>query len=203
MAYLGDLAVNGSSIKGQTVCCEIPQASWVLSDSFSQGEPGLKTEIVVPTLQNPDEPNGPPLDTTFPCQIGWRNIIVEQGPEAFAKAVREYPGTLIMDTTWRDAHQSLLATRLRTIDMVNIAKETSYALSNAYSLECWGGATFDVAMRFLYEDPWERLVSRDIAFWAHVFRFYCSAHSENWFPTFRSRLSFAEPMVLDTQVTRK
>jgi len=63
-----------------------------------------------------------------------------------------------MDTTWRDAHQSLLATRLRTIDMVNIAKETSYALANAYSIECWGGATFDVAMRFLYEDPWERLV---------------------------------------------
>ena len=63
-----------------------------------------------------------------------------------------------MDTTWRDAHQSLLATRLRTIDMVNIAKETSYALANAYSLECWGGATFDVAMRFLYEDPWDRLV---------------------------------------------
>ena len=85
------------------------------------------------------------LDTSFPCQIGWRNIIVEQGPEAFAKAVREYPGTLIMDTTWRDAHQSLLATRMRTIDMINIAKETSYALANAYSLECWGGATFDVA----------------------------------------------------------
>jgi pyruvate carboxylase len=92
--------------------------------------------------------------------VGWRNIIVQHGPEAFAKAVREYPGTLIMDTTWRDAHQSLLATRLRTIDMVNIAKETSYALANAYSLECWGGATFDVAMRFLYEDPWERLVYR-------------------------------------------
>jgi len=101
---------------------------------------------------------GSPLDTTFPCALGWRNIIVEHGPEAFAKAVREYPGVLIMDTTWRDAHQSLLATRLRTIDMINIAKETSYALANAYSLECWGGATFDVAMRFLYEDPWERLV---------------------------------------------
>ncbi|KAF8159757.1 pyruvate carboxylase [Crassisporium funariophilum] len=140
LAYLGDLAVNGSSIKGQT------------------GEPGLKTDIVIPTFQNREDPlNGPPLDTTFPCQVGWRNIIVEQGPEAFAKAVREYPGTLIMDTTWRDAHQSLLATRLRTIDMVNIAKETSYALANAYSIECWGGATFDVAMRFLYEDPWERL----------------------------------------------
>ncbi|KAF8742508.1 hypothetical protein AX14_003909 [Amanita brunnescens Koide BX004] len=136
LAYLGDLAVNGSSIKGQ------------------QGEPGLKTEVTVPKLQTT---GGDPLDTTFPCAVGWRNIIVEHGPEAFAKAVREYPGVLIMDTTWRDAHQSLLATRLRTIDMINIAKETSYALANAYSLECWGGATFDVAMRFLYEDPWERL----------------------------------------------
>jgi pyruvate carboxylase len=62
-----------------------------------------------------------------------------------------------MDTTWRDAHQSLLATRVRTVDLLNIAKETSHALSNLYSLECWGGATFDVAMRFLYEDPWDRL----------------------------------------------
>lgn len=113
---------------------------------------------MIPKFQNRDDPNGPPLDTSLPCEVGWRNIIVEHGPEAFAKAVREYPGTLIMDTTWRDAHQSLLATRLRTIDMANIAKETSYALANAYSLECWGGATFDVAMRFLYEDPWERLV---------------------------------------------
>ncbi|KAG1831291.1 carbamoyl-phosphate synthase L chain, ATP binding domain-containing protein [Suillus variegatus] len=138
LAYLGDLAVNGSSIKGQT------------------GEPGLKDEVVVPKFESRDG-DGTPLDTTFPCEVGWRNIIVEKGPEAFAKAVREYPGTLIMDTTWRDAHQSLLATRLRTIDMVNIATETSYALSNAFSLEMWGGATFDVAMRFLYEDPWERL----------------------------------------------
>ncbi|KAG8693483.1 pyruvate carboxylase [Ceratobasidium sp. 395] len=139
LGYLGDLAVNGSSIKGQL------------------GEPGLKKEIEIPKLPNREDSEGPPLDTSQPCKIGWRNIIVEKGPEAFAKAVREYPGTLIMDTTWRDAHQSLLATRLRTVDMVNIAKETSHALANAYSLECWGGATFDVAMRFLYEDPWERL----------------------------------------------
>ncbi|KXN89374.1 Pyruvate carboxylase [Leucoagaricus sp. SymC.cos] len=139
LAYLGDLAVNGSSIKGQV------------------GEPGLKSDIIVPKLANRDDPNGPPLDTTFSCTVGWRNIIVEHGPEAFAKAVRAYPGVLIMDTTWRDAHQSLLATRLRTTDIVAIAKETSYALANAYSLEMWGGATFDVAMRFLYEDPWDRL----------------------------------------------
>ena len=124
-----------------------------------KGEPGLKDDIVVPKFVNREDPDGPPLDTSVPCEVGWRNIIVEKGPEAFAKAVREYPGVLIMDTTWRDANQSLLATRLRTIDMVNIARETSWALANSFSLEMWGGATFDVAMRFLYEDPWERLVS--------------------------------------------
>ncbi len=138
LAYLGDIAVNGSSIKGQ------------------MGEPGLTEEAAIPTLQDREDPSKT-LNTNEPCQKGWRNIIVNEGPEAFAKAVRAYRGCLIMDTTWRDAHQSLLATRMRTIDMANIAKETSYALANAYSLECWGGATFDVAMRFLYEDPWERL----------------------------------------------
>ncbi|PWN37948.1 putative pyruvate carboxylase [Meira miltonrushii] len=138
LAYLGDVAVNGSSIKGQS------------------GEPGLKTDIQMPPFTDPKDPSKP-LDASQPCQEGWRNIIVNEGPEAFAKAVRAYKGTLIMDTTWRDAHQSLFATRLRTIDMVNIARETSHVLKNAFSLECWGGATFDVAMRFLYEDPWERL----------------------------------------------
>ncbi|GAA6036934.1 hypothetical protein JCM8097_006362 [Rhodosporidiobolus ruineniae] len=138
LAYLGDLTVNGSSIKGQ------------------QGEAGLHEEIPIPAFVDPKDETKP-LDTSAPCQTGWRNIIKEKGPEGFAKAVREYPGCLIMDTTWRDAHQSILATRLRTVDMANIAKETSHALQNAYSLECWGGATFDVAMRFLYEDPWERL----------------------------------------------
>ena len=136
LAYLGDLAVNGSQIKGQI------------------GEPKLKTDIVMPKLH---DKQGNEIDTSVPSTKGWRNIITEQGPEAFAKAVREHKGALIMDTTWRDAHQSLLATRVRTVDLLNIAKETSHALSNAWALECWGGATFDVAMRFLYEDPWDRL----------------------------------------------
>ncbi|KAF4992100.1 hypothetical protein FGRMN_7378 [Fusarium graminum] len=136
LAYLGDVAVNGSSIKGQI------------------GEPKFKGEIQVPELINSA---GEKIDASQPCTKGWRNIILEQGPKAFAKAVREYKGTLLMDTTWRDAHQSLLATRVRTVDLLGIAKETSHALSNLYSLECWGGATFDVAMRFLYEDPWDRL----------------------------------------------
>ncbi|KAH0611434.1 uncharacterized protein H6S33_010699 [Morchella sextelata] len=136
LAYLGDVAVNGSSIKGQV------------------GEPKFKGEIVLPTLL---DDAGKTIDVTYPCQAGWRNILVKDGPAAFAKAVRQNKGTLIMDTTWRDAHQSLLATRVRTTDLVNIAKHTSYAYSNAFALECWGGATFDVAMRFLYEDPWDRL----------------------------------------------
>ena len=136
LAYLGDLAVNGSQIKGQI------------------GEPKFKGDIVMPKITDNE---GKPVNIDSPCTEGWRKIIVDQGPEAFAKAVRQNKGCLIMDTTWRDAHQSLLATRVRTVDLLNIAKETSHALSNAWALECWGGATFDVAMRFLYEDPWERL----------------------------------------------
>ncbi|KAI0394800.1 pyruvate carboxylase [Xylariaceae sp. FL0594] len=136
LAYLGDVAVNGSSIKGQI------------------GEPKFKGEFVLPELFNAD---GSKIDVSQPCQKGWRQIILDEGPKAFAKAVRQYKGCLLMDTTWRDAHQSLLATRVRTVDLLGIAKETSHALSNLYSLECWGGATFDVAMRFLYEDPWDRL----------------------------------------------
>lgn len=88
---------------------------------------------------------------------GMRHILLEQGPTAFAKAVREHKGLLITDTTWRDAHQSLLATRMRTQELLRCADATNIALENAFSLEMWGGATFDVAMRFLHECPWERL----------------------------------------------
>lgn len=136
LAYLGDVAVNGSSIKGQ------------------MGEPKFKGDIIIPELF---DNNGNKVNVDEPCKKGWRYLLEEQGPKAFAKAVRDYKGCQIMDTTWRDAHQSLLATRVRTVDLLNIAKETSHAMANLFSLECWGGATFDVAMRFLYEDPWERL----------------------------------------------
>ena len=136
LSYLGDVAVNGSSIKGQI------------------GEPKFKGDIIMPELYDDD---GKPVDTSVPCTKGWKYIIDNEGPDAYAKAVRENKGCLLMDTTWRDAHQSLLATRVRTVDLLNISKQTSHAYSNAFSLECWGGATFDVAMRFLYEDPWDRL----------------------------------------------
>ena len=71
--------------------------------------------------------------------------------------MREHQGLLLTDTTWRDAHQSLLATRVRTRDLLAIAPATAHAMANAYSLEMWGGATFDVALRFLRECPWDRL----------------------------------------------
>lgn len=136
--YLGDLAVNGSSIKGQS------------------GLPKLSTEALIPVLHDPK--SGLPIDVdNTDVPRGWRQILIEQGPEQFAKQVRAFNGTLITDTTWRDAHQSLLATRVRTIDLANIARTTAFALNGAFSLECWGGATFDVSMRFLYEDPWARL----------------------------------------------
>lgn len=88
---------------------------------------------------------------------GFRQILKDGGPEAFAKAVRNHKGLLLMDTTFRDAHQSLLATRVRTHDLVSVSPYVAHNLNNLYSLENWGGATFDVALRFLHECPWERL----------------------------------------------
>jgi pyruvate carboxylase len=88
---------------------------------------------------------------------GLRRILLEKGPEEYAKFVRERKGLLVTDTTWRDAHQSLFATRMRTQELLKCAEFTNIALANAFSMEMWGGATFDVAMRFLHECPWERL----------------------------------------------
>jgi pyruvate carboxylase len=92
-----------------------------------------------------------------PIQDGTKQKLAELGPEKFARWVRNEKRTLITDTTMRDGHQSLLATRMRTHDIVAIAETYAKALPELLSLECWGGATFDVAMRFLTEDPWERL----------------------------------------------
>jgi pyruvate carboxylase len=88
---------------------------------------------------------------------GTKQKLDELGPERFAKWMLEQQRVLITDTTMRDAHQSLLATRMRTIDMAAIAPYYSSLLPQLFSMECWGGATFDVAMRFLKEDPWKRL----------------------------------------------
>lgn len=88
---------------------------------------------------------------------GLRDILKAEGPAGFAKAVRAKKGLQLMDTTFRDAHQSLLATRVRTRDILKISPFVAHSFSNLYSLENWGGATFDVSLRFLHECPWERL----------------------------------------------
>lgn len=88
---------------------------------------------------------------------GMRQVLLDKGPEGYAQYVRQHKGLMVMDTTWRDAHQSLLATRMRTQELLRCADYTNMALANAFSMEMWGGATFDVAMRFLHECPWARL----------------------------------------------
>ena len=88
---------------------------------------------------------------------GTRQLLDRLGPEEFAQWMRGQKRVLMTDTTMRDGHQSLLATRMRTFDIARIAGTYARALPELFSLECWGGATFDVAMRFLTEDPWERL----------------------------------------------
>ena len=104
-------------------------------------------------------PTDPTVPPTPPGAIpaGLRDVFLKEGPKGFAKAVRAHKGLLLTDTTWRDGHQSLLATRMRTRDILAIAPATARMLPNLFSLECWGGATFDVAMRFLHECPWDRL----------------------------------------------
>ena len=90
-------------------------------------------------------------------QIGLKQKLDELGPQGFSQWVVDQKKLLITDTTMRDAHQSLLSTRMRTRDMSKGAYGTSEILNDAFSLEMWGGATFDVAYRFLHENPWERL----------------------------------------------
>ncbi|RYC04671.1 pyruvate carboxylase [Ciceribacter ferrooxidans] len=88
---------------------------------------------------------------------GTKQLLDQLGPVKFAAWMREQKRVLVTDTTMRDGHQSLLATRMRTFDIARVAGTYARALPNLLSLECWGGATFDVSMRFLTEDPWERL----------------------------------------------
>ncbi len=102
------------------------------------------------------EPRLPPLDER-PVQPGSRDLLKQLGAKGLADWMLAQPQVLVTDTTFRDAHQSLLATRMRSYDMVRIAESYARLLPQLFSLECWGGATFDVAMRFLNECPWQRL----------------------------------------------
>ncbi|HHU38090.1 MAG TPA: pyruvate carboxylase [Propionibacterium sp.] len=99
----------------------------------------------------------PPVDLKASPPDGSRQRLLDLGPAGFARALREQSAVAVTDTTFRDAHQSLLATRVRTRDLANVAPWIARLLPGLFSVEAWGGATYDVALRFLKEDPWERL----------------------------------------------
>jgi pyruvate carboxylase len=101
----------------------------------------------------------PAADLTAEPAPGSRQRLLELGPEGFARWMRESRAVGVTDTTFRDAHQSLLATRVRTKDLLAVAPHVARLTPQLLSLECWGGATYDVALRFLAEDPWERLAA--------------------------------------------
>ena len=104
-----------------------------------------------------DTPRFPEARREITPEMGLKHLLDTQGPEAVKQWVLDQKKLLITDTTMRDAHQSLLSTRMRTRDMVKGAEGTADILADAFSLEMWGGATFDTAYRFLHESPWERL----------------------------------------------
>ena len=99
----------------------------------------------------------PTVDAKKPLPEGYRNRFLALGAKKFCDSIRDSKELLLTDTTMRDAHQSLLATRLRTIDMLHIADAYARLAPEFFSLEMWGGATFDTSMRFLWESPWQRL----------------------------------------------
>lgn len=125
--YLGEVLVNGN-----------PEMA---------GREAPKTLVLPPVPQHASQTPPP----------GTKQLLDQLGAEGFAKYTRESKRLLLTDTTFRDAHQSLMATRMRTYDMLRVADYVAHHLSGLYSLEMWGGATFDVSMRFLLEDPWVRL----------------------------------------------
>ncbi len=128
LAFLGDVVINGN-----------PQAKGYLPKSS------------LPIVEPPD------YDHKQAPPPGSRQLLLELGPKKFAEWALKQKRLLITDTTFRDAHQSLMATRVRTYDMLAVAGAIAHRTPQLFSMEMWGGATFDTAMRFLHEDPWLRL----------------------------------------------
>ncbi|MCC5976363.1 MAG: pyruvate carboxylase, partial [Rubellimicrobium sp.] len=128
-----------------------------IADITVNGHPETEGRAVLPEdLRAPR----PPVKTLDSYQMGTRQMLDQDGPKAVADWMLQQKRLLITDTTMRDGHQSLLATRMRSIDMIRVAPTYAAKMSGLFSVECWGGATFDVAYRFLQECPWQRL--RDI-----------------------------------------
>jgi pyruvate carboxylase len=130
-----------------------------IGDVIVNGRPEIKKKpdisLMTPPRPLPHHPASKGATPLYP--EGTRDVLKRVGPEKFGEWVLKQKRLMITDTTMRDAHQSLLATRVRTIDCVNSAPFVAHYLPQLFSLEMWGGATFDTALRFLSEDPWDRL----------------------------------------------
>jgi pyruvate carboxylase len=124
-----------------------------LGDVILNGNPEVKGKKAPETRETPVVPATPVMDVP----PGTRQMLQKLGPEKFAAWAKKEKRLLITDTTFRDAHQSLMATRVRTYDLLATASVVARRLPNLFSLEMWGGATFDTSLRFLHEDPWQRL----------------------------------------------
>jgi len=125
-----------------------------LGDVIVNGNPDVKTIDATKTFVTPTVPK---FDQTSGYQKGTKDLLTELGPEKFATWLKNEKKVHFTDTTMRDAHQSLLATRMRTYDMQKVAEGFAKNHPEVFSMEVWGGATFDVCLRFLRENPWERL----------------------------------------------
>eukprot|EP00918_Siedleckia_nematoides_P066353 GHVU01144288.1.p1 GENE.GHVU01144288.1~~GHVU01144288.1.p1 ORF type:complete len:798 (-),score=217.37 GHVU01144288.1:75-2468(-) len=158
--YLAEVSINGSFTPivnaGTTTPRHIPHAPPLPATApRSEGRMRGGGSWAVP-MQNVDTPKlGKGLSGNAPA--GYKQLLDSLGPAEFAKAIRQEKRLLLTDTTMRDAHQSLLATRVRSHDLFAVAPAYAYHLPQLFSIENWGGATFDVAYRFLYECPWNRL----------------------------------------------
>ncbi|MBB6449427.1 pyruvate carboxylase [Geomicrobium halophilum] len=126
-----------------------------IGETIVNGYPGLEHEKK-PILSTPRQPT---VNRDEPIPSGSKQILDDRGADGLVQWLKDQDRTLLTDTTFRDAHQSLLATRIRTHDLQKIAEPTARMLPQLFSTEMWGGATYDVAMRFLHEDPWERLIT--------------------------------------------
>src|SRR5215467_11975193 len=124
-----------------------------LGDVILNGNSEVKGKQVPKELETAVPPSVPGIVPPY----GTRQLLKKLGAKKFAEWVRKEKRLLITDTTFRDAHQSLMATRVRTHDLLHVADAVAQRLPKLFSLEMWGGATFDVSMRFLHEDPWDRL----------------------------------------------
>jgi pyruvate carboxylase len=118
------------------------------------GHPDIKNFDASRKFRNPEIPS---FDSFSPFPEGTRDKLLSMGPVAFAKWLKEEQKIWFTDTTYRDAHQSLIATRMRSRDILAVAEGYAHNHPQLFSMEVWGGATFDVALRFLHEDPWKRL----------------------------------------------